>query len=152
MRSDGGRVVRDQQHAAVGGTVGGVVGAEAAVLTHGEVTEAGNYSLVAVLQGVADQGTGKEAETSLAGKGMIPLSFNINRLESEKECWTDEELTAWISRFGGKHSYLLDPVKTDFSKQISRMNRGLELWKVFLIFALAFALLEITALRRPIKA
>ena len=128
------------------------LGAEAAVLTHGEVTEAGNYSLVAVLQGVADQGTGKEAETSLVGKGMIPLSFNINRLESEKECWTDEELTAWISRFGGKHSYLLDPGKTDFSKQISRMNRGLELWKVFLIFALAFALLEITALRRPIKA
>lgn len=82
---------------------------------------------------------------------IYPLSFNHNPLESEKECYSDSELQTWFRTCGNGRFYLMNPEKTDLSQSARRMNRGTELWKVFLIFALLFALCETLLLRSDPK-
>ena len=79
---------------------------------------------------------------------LWPLSFNYGRVESGQDSWDLEELKDWVGRYGGARTYLLRPDQVDMSESLARIERGKELWKVFLIFALIFALVETIALRR----
>lgn len=105
------------------------MGSETAFFLHEAVTEAGNYRLTA------------------SGMENIPLSFNYSRSESEKDCANEEDLRAWMRTAFTRNAFLMNPDKTDLSTSVERMNRGRELWKVFLIFALASALFETLLLR-----
>lgn len=104
-------------------------GSETAFFLHGSVTEAGNYRLT-------DR---KNVD--------IPLSFNYSRSESEKECLDEAALRERLRILGMRNRFVMDPDGVDLSKSVERMNRGRELWKVFLIFALVFALVETLLLR-----
>ena len=115
-------------------------GAETVLLTHGQPVEAGSYGLAAEPAG-SDRNP-QEYEC------LWPLSFNYSRAESDKDCWSAEELQSWIERYGDARTYLLRPDKTDMGESLARIERGKELWKVFLIFALVFALAETMALRK----
>lgn len=104
-------------------------GSETAFFLHESLTEAGNYRL-----------SGAQMED-------IPLSFNYSRRESDKDCMDEASLMHWMQTYSFKNVFLMNPDKTDLSTSVERMNRGRELWKVFLIFALAFALFETLLLR-----
>lgn len=107
-------------------------GSETVFFLPGAVVEAGNYLLT-------DRKTVD-----------IPLSFNYSRSESEKECLNEEALRESLRGLRIKNGFVMNPDKIDLAKSVERMNRGRELWKVFLIFALVFALLETLFLRgRP---
>lgn len=115
-------------------------GMETVLLTHGELRTAGNY-------GLAAEPAGSEKETE-EYDCLWPLSFNYSRVESGQDSWDLEELKDWVGRYGGARTYLLRPDQVDMSESLARIERGKELWKVFLIFALIFALVETIALRR----
>ena len=115
-------------------------GMETVLLTHGELRTAGNY-------GLAAEPAGSEKETE-EYDCLWPLSFNYSRVESGQDSWDLEELKDWVGRYGGARTYLLRPDQVDMSESLARIERGKELWKVFLIFALVFALVETIALRR----
>ena len=115
-------------------------GMETVLLTHGELRTAGNY-------GLAAEPAGSEKETE-EYDCLWPLSFNYSRVESGQDSWDLEELKDWVGRYGGARTYLLRPDQADMSESLARIERGKELWKVFLIFALVFALVETIALRR----
>ncbi|MCH5243429.1 MAG: BatA domain-containing protein [Lentimicrobiaceae bacterium] len=108
-------------------------GSETAFFLQGTAVEAGNYLLT-------DRKTLN-----------IPLSFNYNRSESEKECMTEAALRESLRALHIKNGFVMNPDKIDLAKSVERMNRGRELWKVFLIFALVFALVETLFLRGSIK-
>lgn len=95
------------------------MGAEVAVYTYGQIVEAGNYTL------------GEEPDRPLQS-----LSFNYDRRESQPECYGADELAAWTKPFGHVR------VSVDGMR-----SEGGELWKVFAIFALLFALAETLLLR-----
>ncbi|MCM1169318.1 MAG: BatA domain-containing protein [Bacteroides sp.] len=104
-------------------------GSETAFFLHGALAEAGNYRL-----------TDRKAVN-------IPLSFNYSRAESDKECLSEAALRERLQGLRIRHGFVMDPDRIDLSKSVERMNRGRELWKVFLIFALVFALMETLLLR-----
>ncbi len=107
-------------------------GSETAFFLQGAILEAGNYRLT-------DRKTVD-----------IPLSFNYSRSESEKECLDEAALRESLRGLRIKNGFVMNPDRIDLAKSVERMNRGQELWKVFLIFALVFALLETLFLRgRP---
>lgn len=135
------------------------IGAETAFFTYGQVGKAGNYLL-----GIASEGFSLPSFDSLRSedrarvllergwKSLYPVSFNFGRTESEPECHTQEELQEWMRAMDGVHCFLTDPVKTDLSQSARQIGQGKELWKVFVIFALLFVLLETLFLRGLTKS
>lgn len=95
------------------------MGAEVAVYTYGQIQQAGNYTL------------GEEPDRPLQS-----LSFNYDRKESRPECYGAEELAAWTK-----------PLRNVRVSSDGTRSEGRELWKVFAIFALIFALAETLLLR-----
>lgn len=116
-------------------------GPESALLLHGGLRQAGNYGLASVPAG-SDRAPQEYA-------CIWPLSFNYDRAESARDCWSVQELQDWIGLYGDDRICLLRPEKAGIGESMARMERGKELWKVFLIFALVFALAEAVALRKP---
>ena len=108
-------------------------GSETVFFLQGAVLEAGNYLLT---------------DRKTVG---IPLSFNYSRSESEKECLDETALRENLRGLKIKNGFVMNPDKIDLAKSVERMNRGQELWKVFLIFALVFALLETLFLRGRLR-
>lgn len=104
------------------------IGSETAFFEYGRITEAGQYTLS-------------------SGKTRIPLSFNYDRAESDTDCYGEEDLSAWIKASGQQGLFVMNPDRIDLSGSVERLNGGRQLWKVFLIFALFFALLETLFLR-----
>ena len=74
------------------------------------------------------------------------LSFNFGRQESNLEFYTAEEITE-LAKKAKLNAYVIDkPV--DFSAQtLKRLDRGIQLWKIFVTLALAFLLSEILLIR-----
>lgn len=105
------------------------IGSETAFFLYDARLEAGNYLLTDFQ------------------KIKLPISFNHPRAESEKECMDEDDLRNRLQDLRLKKAFVMNPDKTDLSKSVERMERGRELWKVFLIFALAFALFEMLFLR-----
>ncbi len=108
-------------------------GSETVFFLQGAVIEAGNYLL-----------TDRKSVD-------IPLSFNYSRSESEKECLDEAALRESLRKLRLKNGFVMNPDRIDLAKSVERMNRGQELWKVFLIFALVFALLETLFLRGRLR-
>ncbi len=105
------------------------VGSETVLFLHDALLEAGNYVLS---DGQSDG---------------IPVSFNYDRAESGRECMDEAALRDRLRALRMRNGFVMNPDRIDLSKSVERMERGRELWKVFLIFALAFALFETVLLR-----
>lgn len=117
------------------------VGWELGFFTHQLIGRDGNYII-----GVEDEAHRMDKQV-LPYKPLYPVSFNVSRLESQQACYGEDELKEWIASCGHKGFYLLNPEKTDLRQRVEQLNMGTELWKVFIIFAFVFALVEILLLR-----
>jgi len=78
---------------------------------------------------------------------LLPLAFNYSRKESNLNSYSEEELSSIISQKGFKNFTVLDNSGEDISSRIMEESQGKKLWKLFIIFALSFILLEILLLR-----
>ena len=86
-------------------------------------------------------------EVSHLNAVLLPLAFNYSRKESDLSCYTTEELTKTITSKGWKSLSLVSDTQNDISKQILQGAEGKKLWKLFIILALLFIILEVALLR-----
>lgn len=105
------------------------IGGNLGVLFHNQIQKDGHYLLLA------------EKDT------LAILAFNYNRKESTNEFFTKDELRQMAETEQMPNIAVLSPQKQDVKKQIEALSKGLELWKIFLIFALVFILSEILLIR-----
>jgi hypothetical protein len=78
---------------------------------------------------------------------VLPLAFNYSRTESDLACYTPDELEKIISDKSLKNFSVMQNTSEDISKQILEEAQGKKLWKLFIILALTFVLVEILLLR-----
>lgn len=94
-----------------------------------QISDAGNYFL------------------TYSEKNIRALAFNYNRDESEMVFYTPDELNEMIQNTDLKSTYILDAESKFFSKTVSELNQGVQLWRWCLIFALIFLAIEVLLLR-----
>ena len=99
------------------------------MLVHGQIKEAGNYTL------------------TLNDVKRESYSFNFNRRESDLSCALSEELATYIDEANLANFNILDADRDNISLKIEEMNEGKKLWKLCIIFALAFFGIEVVLLR-----
>jgi len=78
---------------------------------------------------------------------LLPLAFNHSRKESDLNCYSTEEVKKLIGEKGLKKFKVIENYQEDISKQISEEAQGKKLWKLFIILALSFIIIEILLLR-----
>ncbi|MEG1572300.1 MAG: BatA domain-containing protein [Bacteroidales bacterium] len=105
------------------------MGGEIGIVPHNQIQKEGHYCL------------------TMAKDTLAILSFNYNRQESDNEFYTKEELKQRIHAQSMKNMSVLLAQSQNVKTQIEALNKGLELWKIFLIFALVFILSEIALIR-----
>ena len=106
-----------------------VHGQVAEIYVHGQINEAGNYYLM-------------NNETPSAG-----ISFNFDRKESELAFYNTKDIEKDIEINGLNNISTLEIQSESAIKQLKEMNQGKQLWKLCIIFALAFLSIEILLLR-----
>ncbi|PCH94720.1 MAG: hypothetical protein COB85_05310 [Bacteroidetes bacterium] len=99
------------------------------LLIHNQIHEAGNYKL------------------SLKDENKESYSFNYNRRESNLDCASSGELIAFIEESNLANLNVLDAGPGNLAIKIEEMNEGKKLWKLCIIFALAFFAIEVVLLR-----
>lgn len=95
----------------------------------GDILEAGNYLI-------------KSGDLSIMG-----LSVNYDRKESNLDYYTNKELKDLIETHSLSSFSILEGQQQQITESIKEFNQGRQLWKLFLIFALAFILLEVLLIR-----
>lgn len=78
---------------------------------------------------------------------LLPLAFNYPRKESDLTSYTISEIETIIGEKGFRNISVLDNTEEDISKQILEEAQGKKLWKLFILLALTFILIEILLLR-----
>lgn len=99
------------------------------LFTRGQINQAGFYSVNANRE------------------SLFPLAFNYSRKESDLTCYNKEELNTILTE-RGLNSFRI--IESDQKDPFTVMNAGLNgtpLWKLFVILALSFLLIEIVLLR-----
>lgn len=96
---------------------------------HDQVNEAGNYMLY-------------QAQQPLKG-----LSFNYDRRESLLEAYSQQELQDLLQDQGLQHIRIITTSDAGFEQALQQFRTGRQLWKHFLLLALALLLLEALLLR-----
>lgn len=76
-----------------------------------------------------------------------PVSFNYNRTESLLEYYSIEEFSATMLQLGVKSIQFVDSNTEFIANEIQELNNGKQLWRLFLILALAALLFEILLIR-----
>ncbi|HRH12707.1 MAG TPA: hypothetical protein PLU73_14395, partial [Bacteroidia bacterium] len=80
-------------------------------------------------------------------EALFPLAFNFSRKESDLTCYSKEELNSILTE-KGLNSFQI--IESDLKDPFTVLNAGLNgtpLWKLFVILALSFLLIEIILLR-----
>ena len=106
-----------------------LLGGGVEIYTHGQVRQAGNYTL------------------NHDGQAIKGLAFNYNRNESEMSFATTDEIEKWIEDNQLGHVHLFRSQDKPFSQAVTDLSRGIQLWKWFILAALLFFLVEILLLR-----
>jgi len=75
------------------------------------------------------------------------MAFNYSRTESDPETIKPEAISTKIDEMGLKHLGLLKANKDLIKKQITELDQGIRLWKLFIILALLFIACEILLVR-----
>ncbi len=83
----------------------------------------------------------------LAADTIAGVGLNYPRLESNLESYTTDELVSLRKNFGDGALTVLDGALPNLTEKIEQISRGTELWKICLILALLFLLLETVLLR-----
>jgi hypothetical protein len=99
------------------------------LLLHDQVANAGNYMLHA----------GEEP--------LKALSFNYDRRESQMDAYDPSALSALILDAGFPWIHVIDAGTGDFERAFQEYRAGHQLWRLFLMLALAFLLVEVLLLR-----
>ena len=76
-----------------------------------------------------------------------PLSFNYSRKESQLDFYSAEELKTILKSNQYRNFQLIEPSEQSFTETLKELNHGKQLWKHFLLLALAFLLIEIAIIR-----
>ena len=106
-----------------------VMDSKTEILVHNQITNAGNYSL-------------------LAGKELITgVSFNFNRKESDLSCFTTVELTEQLSKNNLNNFKVLVTGAQSLKQSLMEIEQGKKLWKFCIILALLFLAVEVLLLR-----
>jgi hypothetical protein len=84
-----------------------------------------------------------------AGDNMLRmLAFNYDKRESELQGYTIDELEEIIGNENWENVFVLDTWSdVSLDAQLNRLERGEQLWKIFLLIALFFVLCEVLLLR-----
>jgi hypothetical protein len=99
-------------------------GAKTRLMLGGYITEAGFYNVLATKNNIAT------------------LAFNYNRLESKMEFFNPEEITQLAKQYS-LVSNVIDKPKDLTGESIKQMEKGIQLWKWFILGCLFFILIEI---------
>lgn len=102
---------------------------EKVLYTRGQITEPGYYVL------------------SIQDRSLSPLAFNYARSESDLNYLSTDELSTIIEQHGWKNVKWMERSGSDLGKSIALEAEGKKLWKLFLILAIVFLLLEVAVLR-----
>jgi hypothetical protein len=78
---------------------------------------------------------------------LLPLAFNYSRKESDLRCYTKEEIDRQIADRGLRSFRVMENTQQDISKLVAEEAQGKKLWKLFIILALSFIIIEILLLR-----
>ena len=78
---------------------------------------------------------------------LHPLAFNYSRIESDLNCYSVDELKELLEKEQLTNIEVVSALDENFSEQILRGAAGKELWKLFIILALVFIVVELLLLR-----
>jgi hypothetical protein len=99
------------------------------LFTQNQLTEAGQYEVV-------------ENTTVLKG-----LAFNFDRKESDMNFYTKDDLQKQIDEKNIKNILVIEPNEKTLTNALQEATDGKKLWKLFLLLALAFLVIEILIIR-----
>jgi hypothetical protein len=103
-----------------------------------------NSTLLYFNNQLKDAGTYKVMQGDLQ---VGQLAFNYSRQESAPETMKSENIQQKLDEMGLKHISLLKASKDLIKKQITELDQGIRLWKLFIILALVFIACEILLAR-----
>lgn len=86
-------------------------------------------------------------EIQIGDKIVSALGMNYNRAESDLSAYSFEDLKSSIAESSAKNIHVFDGSTPQLKSEIDKQSRGQELWKICLILALAFLLIETLLLR-----
>lgn len=99
------------------------------VQVHGQLKEAGNYSMLA------------------GSQRFMGISFNYNRSESDMKYFSADELISMLDKKEIKHIRVLAQSQKAVGQSISELNKGKQLWKYFVLATLLILLVEVLLIR-----
>ena len=99
------------------------------VFVRNQITEAGNYQ---ILQG---------------DSVLAVVSFNYNRKESSSNFFGEDEVLESLEKAGWTTAHVLDGSMKELKQEVSQLDEGRPLWKIFLVLALLFLAIEIALIR-----
>jgi len=106
-----------------------LTGSNLQLFVHDQVRQAGNYTLWN------------------AGDLLKGLSFNYNRRESIPEVLSGSELESMLQDAGLSQIQVIETTESGIGQALEQARLGMQLWKLFLILALACLLAEVLLLR-----
>ncbi len=106
-----------------------LVGNNLQLVVHNNLNQSGNYKLVK------------------GGTTVASLAFNYDRRESVPEFYSENELVKLLENLEMDNVKVLKPSERGIENQIVQTIAGRQFWKLFLILALAFLLVEVLLLR-----
>ena len=84
---------------------------------------------------------------SSGNKTVVVLAYNYNRLESQLDFYTADELREIIDTEAINHMEVLSADENSFTEMLNTVHKESQLWKLFIIFALLMLLSEVLILR-----
>lgn len=99
------------------------------LFVHDQVQESGHYNITS-------------NDRLLGG-----IAFNYNRTESDPDCFSAEEVGRQIEAGGFHNIKVMGTEEKSLTQTLSELNEGKKLWKLCVIFALAFLGMEVLLLR-----
>jgi hypothetical protein len=101
----------------------------AKLFLYNQLQQAGNYKLI--------YSTNTEAI----------LSFNYDRKESFTDYYSKQELEKWIDDKGFNNITILQSASGNLTQTIKKLNKGIQLWKLFIILTLVFLAIEVLLIK-----
>lgn len=106
-----------------------VIDGKTYIFVRNQITEAGNYK---ILQG----------DSVLAA-----VSFNYNRAESTSRFYSEDEVLESLEKTGWTTARVLDGSLKELKQEVTQLDEGRPLWKIFLFLALFFLAVEIALIK-----
>jgi len=78
---------------------------------------------------------------------LSAMAFNYNRKESDLRYFDSKEITEKFEMFQLKNATIIQDVESNFSDIFDEIQNGKQLWKLFILLALTFILVEVLIAR-----